>query len=126
LDQIRQKLRFQIDGQIGEHVATKSSVEWAWYSHDQHFQGFLAFQEIGLKSLKTASSWRIRLAYFNTDNYDSRIYAYESDLLYQFSVPALYGKGFRFYVNGKVKICENIEMWMKVSRSWLKPAAVSG
>ena len=118
LDQIRQKLRFQLDGQIGEHVATKSRVEWAWYSHDQHSQGFLAFQEIGLKSLKTASSWRIRLAYFNTDNYDSRIYAYESDLLYQFSVPALYGKGFRFYVNGKVKICENIEMWMKVSRSW--------
>ncbi|MBP8156019.1 MAG: helix-hairpin-helix domain-containing protein, partial [Leadbetterella sp.] len=36
-----------------------------------------------------------RLAYFNTDSYDSRIYAYENDVLYAVSFPAYYGKGWR-------------------------------
>lgn len=34
--------------------------------------------------------------YFRTDDYDSRIYAYEGGLLYTFYTPSFYGKGFRY------------------------------
>lgn len=34
--------------------------------------------------------------YFNTDDYDSRIYASEKGLLYTFYTPSFYGKGFRY------------------------------
>lgn len=34
--------------------------------------------------------------YFRTDDYDSRIYAYERGLLYTFYTPSFYGKGFRY------------------------------
>lgn len=34
-------------------------------------------------------------AYFNADNYDSRLYAYERGPLYSFSYPAFYGRGMR-------------------------------
>ena len=37
------------------------------------------------------------ISYYNTDDYDSRIYAYERGLLYQFSFPMFYGKGFTMH-----------------------------
>jgi hypothetical protein len=42
---------------------------------------------------------------FETDSYASRIYAFENDVLYAFSSPAYYGKGWGFYfiVNYKPK-----------------------
>lgn len=39
-----------------------------------------------------------RLAAFDTDGYDARVYAYESDVRYGFSIPALAGRGTRAYV----------------------------
>lgn len=39
-----------------------------------------------------------RLALFDTDGYAARLYAYEHDLLYAFSVPALAGRGRRAYL----------------------------
>lgn len=118
LEQVRQKLRIQLNCNWSESFFTKNRVEWSWYKHDHRSNGFLVFQDIGIKLPKLNSSWWFRFAWFNTDDYDSRIYAYENDMLYQFSVPALYGKGYRIYGNGKVKICENLELWMKASRSW--------
>lgn len=35
------------------------------------------------------------IAYFNTDDYDSRIYSYEKSLLYSFSIPTFWGEGLR-------------------------------
>jgi hypothetical protein len=39
-----------------------------------------------------------RLAFFDTDGYAARIYAYEHDLSYSFSVPVLFDQGRRSYV----------------------------
>ena len=118
LDQTRQKLRLQLNGKLSETFFVKSRVEWVWYQHEQYSAGILVFQDFGFKTEQIESGWWLRFAYFNTDDYDSRVYAYENDLLYQFSVPAFYGEGFRFYLNGKVKICENLDVWIKASRSW--------
>ena len=37
-----------------------------------------------------------RITYFNTDNWDTRIYNYENDVLYHFTIPAYYDKGIRY------------------------------
>ena len=118
LDQIRQKLRIHLNGALGRQFFLKSRVELSWYQQEQTSAGWLFFQDFGYRARQNLSNWWLRLAYFNTDDYDSRIYAYENDLLYQFSVPALYGEGLRFYLNGKVKVCEKIDFWVKASRSW--------
>lgn len=46
-----------------------------------------------------------RVQYFRTDDYSTRIYAYERDLLYSYSVPAVYDHGWRYYLqlNGKLQ-----------------------
>jgi hypothetical protein len=40
----------------------------------------------------------LRYALFDTDDYNSRIYSFENDMLYAFSIPAFYDQGSRLYV----------------------------
>jgi hypothetical protein len=54
-----------------------------------------------------------RFCPFYTDDWDSRIYVYENDLLYSFSIPALYGKGSRSYIMTKWKISDFAELRIK-------------
>ena len=59
-----------------------------------------------------ASPWHItgRLAYFNTDDYDSRIYAYENDIIYSFLIPAYFQQGIRAYVNVRYKFYKGLTL----------------
>ncbi len=117
-DQHREKLRFHLNGDINDNFFVRSRVEFMFYSHDHKSDGLLAFQDFGFTSEKLNSTCWLRISYFNTDDYDSRVYAYENDLLYQFSIPSFYGEGVRSYLNGKVKICEKTNLWIKASRTW--------
>ena len=62
--------------------------------------------------LKTFSGV-IRLQYFETDGYNSRLYAYENDVLYSFSIPVFYDKGLKYYVNINYDINKKITLWIK-------------
>jgi len=118
LDQVRQSVRLQLSGRISPSVAVKSRLEQSVFHHDHDSYGFFISQDVGYQPEKSPLTLWGRIAYFNTGDYDSRIYAYENDLLYSFSIPAFYGRGIRSYLTGKVKVCEKAEFWYKVSRSW--------
>jgi hypothetical protein len=60
-------------------------------------RGYLGISGLGYR--KSRFSINIAAAMFETDDYDSRIYAYESDLLYHFSLPSFYGRGIHYYIN---------------------------
>ncbi|PTN07226.1 hypothetical protein [Mangrovibacterium marinum] len=117
-DQVRQGLRAQLDGELNSQFSIRTRLEHSFYEHDHNSDGFLVSQDLAYHHVNNRSKMWIRLAYFDTDDYDARIYAYENDLLYQFSIPAFYGEGLRAYVNGKVKICEKVELWLKCARTW--------
>jgi len=61
--------------------------------------GWMIYQDLIYKP-KWPAKYQIKLRYalFDTDGYDSRIYAYEHDVLYSFSVPAYYYRGSRAYL----------------------------
>ncbi len=63
------------------------------------------------------SSFSARMVFFKTDNWDTRIYLYEKDVLYHFSVPALYDEGTRFYINYNRTIGKHIKIWIKYGRT---------
>lgn len=62
--------------------------------------------------LKPVSA-NLRLQYFETDNYDSRIYAYENDVLYGFSIPAFSDKGYRYYTNINYDFSKKLSVWLR-------------
>lgn len=118
VDRLRQSIRVNLTGEINRSLTVKSRFEQSFFRHDHYSTGFLVSQDLGYHTEKWLATVWGRIAYFKTGDYDARIYAWENDLLYQFSIPALYGEGIRSYLTGKVKICEKVEFWYKVSRTW--------
>ncbi|HUP11814.1 MAG TPA: hypothetical protein VM187_06370, partial [Niastella sp.] len=68
----------------------------------------------------------LRLQYFNTDGYNSRIYAYESDVLYSFSIPAFFNTGFRYYFNLQYDVFKKLSVWLRWSQTIYKKGATIG
>ncbi len=84
--------------------------------------GLLFYQDVRLKP-RTHLSIDGRVAVFDTDSYDSRIYEYESELHGTFVNPALYGKGIRMYVLTRYDL-GSFEVSLKYSTT-LKPGTRS-
>lgn len=80
--------------------------------------GYLAYQDAGYSFSKIPLTLSARFAVFNTDSYDARLYAFESDVLYAYSIPAYYYKGTRSYLLIKYKISKNIDFWFRISQTW--------
>lgn len=70
-------------------------------------------------------SLTVRFALFNTADYNSRTYMYEKDVLYHFSMPAYFGKGFRNILVVKFRLMKQIDLWIKAARSvWFNQLTV--
>jgi hypothetical protein len=76
-------------------------------------KGILMSQDVVYKFRQTPVTIWFRYCIFNTDNWDSRLYSYENDLLHTFSIPALSGEGTRSYVMVKWEIRDIAELRVK-------------
>lgn len=76
-------------------------------------RGMLLSQDISYRFRKIPVSVWLRYCIFNTDNWDSRLYIYENDLIYSFSIPALSGKGSRSYILLSWKSGKMVELRIK-------------
>ena len=72
---------------------------WLNKNKDEKETGFLGLMDIFYKPKKTSVNGSVRIQYFETDGYDSRIYAYENDVPYSYSIPVFFDKGVRYYLN---------------------------
>ena len=107
-------LRLNYDQRINSYISVQSRVEWVTYLFDQEkSNGLLLFQDIEFKFKKIPLKIYSRYAIFDTDNYDARVYAYENDLLYVFSIPSYYYKGIRSYLMLKYEISNKIDLWLR-------------
>ncbi len=86
--------------------------------------GYMIYQDIAYTAPLSKISGNIRVAYFNTSSYDSRIYAYEDDVLYNFSFGMYNGKGTRTYINLKYKLFKKADVWARYAIFYY-PEAVS-
>lgn len=111
--QLINRLRFNYAQILNDQFSMKTRVEFSFYTKENHENGFLIFQDMMYKPTETPFALNGRLAYFKTDGYNSRLYAYENDVLYSFSVPALFGNGVRSYLNFQYKFSANLQAWLK-------------
>ena len=62
-------------------------------------------------------SLRLRLQGFDVREWDNRIYLYEHDVLYAFSIPATYGLGGRAYLCLRWQIIPQLSLYFKLSET---------
>ena len=108
-------VKFNINYSVRD-VYFSNKAEYAHYRNDDgsDSQGFFICQDVAYKPENKPFSLTFRYALFDTDDYDARVYAYESDVLYSFSVPALSGKGMRVYLLGKWKPFDKLTLYARV------------
>ena len=75
--------------------------------------GVVFFQDIQYNKLGSPFSVSIRYVNFDTDDYDTRIYAYENDIPGVFSIPSYYYQGRRFYALVKFHFSKGIDFWLR-------------
>ncbi|MFN9710826.1 MAG: helix-hairpin-helix domain-containing protein [Bacteroidota bacterium] len=112
--------RVQLDLNYNKSVTVRNRIEMLNLHQAGALKqsGFLCFLDLLYKPMMKPYAFNMRLQYFEADSYDSRIYAYENDVMYQFSIPAFYGQGYRGYINGRLKMGKNWNIWMRLSRLW--------
>lgn len=115
----RKNWRVQTQYKISPVVTLRQRLDAMWYDKGGPLEsnGFLAFFDVFCKPMLKPVSGNIRLQYFETDNFDSRIYAYENDVLYGFSIPAFSDKGFRYYANINYDVSKKLSFWLRVART---------
>ena len=113
--QLINRIRFNFTHDLSEQISLKSRLEFSFYNKQNSESGFLICQDLIYKPIEKPFKLNGRLAYFKTDGYNSRLYAYENDLLYTFSIPALYGDGVRGYINFQHNLNDKFTLWLKLA-----------
>lgn len=116
--QLINRIRFNFIRELNEQLTIKSRLEFSFYTKQSSEKGFLIYQDVVFKPLEKRFAMNGRLAYFRTDGYYSRLYAYENDLLYSFSVPALFGQGIRSYFNFQYRFRDRFTLWLKLASTY--------
>jgi hypothetical protein len=114
------KIRLDLSYQVNQQLALKNRVEITRFEEINipAEYGLMMYQDIFYALKEIPLSMNLRFAVFDTESYNTRIYAYESDLLYAFSIPAYYSSGTRFYFNLKYSVSRSIDFWFKYSQTY--------
>ncbi len=111
----RQNFRLNLSFKPDGIITLKTRIEttdWKMPGFEKR-NGFLIYQDIAYNNPEKPWQLSGRYALFDTDTYEERLYAYESDVLYAFSIPSYYYKGSRFYLMGKYSIGRSIDIWLR-------------
>ncbi len=111
----KRSLLLNADYEVTPTISMKTRLQTSSYNlGGSKSTGYALMQDIRYQI------WRLRFdarfAIFDTDNYDNRIYAFERDLLYTFSIPAYSGNGTRSYIMMRYSINKRINLWIKYGR----------
>lgn len=116
LDQVkREGYRVEINWQLNKTWSFENRIEFSQFKKGNSSSEFgrLIYQDVNYQPPFSKISANMRLAYFNTPSYNSRIYAYEDDVLYSFAFGLYNGKGFRSYFNIKYSLGKKLNFWAR-------------
>lgn len=89
----------------------RTQADFSLARHNRESCGFMVSQSAGYDAGKI--QLYLSANYFDTDNYDSRLYAYERGTTYSFSFPAFHGNGMRCALMARADILRNLTVTAK-------------
>jgi hypothetical protein len=113
----QENYRIEASYPVSRSVTFKQRIEAVNYAPAEGTKetGYVFFTDVSYRAPKTPFTLTGRYAIFDTDGYNSRIYTYEKEVLYAFSVPGLSGVGSRMYLLTKYSPTRNIDLWLRYS-----------
>ncbi|MBL0113655.1 MAG: helix-hairpin-helix domain-containing protein [Saprospiraceae bacterium] len=97
----KKSYRFNFNYQWSKSLETRNRIEASHFktSSNTKYHGWMIYQDLLYHPIDHPVTLSTRLAYYDVENFDAGIYAYENDLLYNFYVPVYSGRGWRNYFN---------------------------
>lgn len=113
----QKKIRYQTSYQTISGFKTKFQLEYIQFTGTtgENSNGWMASQGLSYADLKFPVQVDLGMSYFHTDNWDTRISAYEKNILYAFSFPTFYGEGLRAYSVIKYPVLKNMTFYAKIA-----------
>ncbi|MBN2522811.1 MAG: helix-hairpin-helix domain-containing protein [Bacteroidales bacterium] len=112
--------RFNASYHAGDNLRLQNRMELSRTSsdHEKTNYGLLCSQDLIYSLNAVPVEFSIRIAGFNVQEYDARIYSYERDVLYAYTSYMHYGKGWRFIAMAKWEASEFLTFWLRLSQSY--------
>lgn len=121
------RLRNHLSYNITPSLTWKTRLEYAFHLKDGiESYGYMIYQDLIFKPRQWPIALSGRYMLFDTDDYNSRIYAYENDLLYEFYIPAFYSRGSRIYINVRYDFLKRYTFEFRYAQSYLPEAETIG
>ena len=113
------KIRIHMSYSLSSNFQLRNRIELNRINRkdESNDNGYLLYQDLIYKTEKLPLTIYFRYALFDTDSYYSRIYTYENDLLYAYSIPALYFRGAHTYIMLKYSVSRSADIWIKYTRT---------
>lgn len=106
----RHNLRVDMRYQVNPASWFSWRVEKTWVKTSSASEGLMIYQDFGRQIASANLDLVLRTALIDVPDFQARIYAYESDLLYRFAIPAYFGKAFRAYLRAKWRLAERLNV----------------
>jgi len=116
LDDVKKEsYRLDVSWQVNKKWSFQNRAEISQYKKGTAVRefGYLIYQDVKYAPTFSKISGNVRVAYFDTPSYNSRIYAYEDDVLYSFAFGMYSGKGVRTYLNLKYNLSKKLNIWAR-------------
>lgn len=119
MNTLRTEFRLFLMVQAAPSIILKNRIEYVKVQPEfgKVQNGYLMYQDILFRPERFPLEASFRYALFDTDSYDSRIYAYENDVLYAFSIPSFFDKGQKVYLMLRWKALKWMDLWLRVART---------
>jgi hypothetical protein len=123
----RQSLRLHGDYRFSPRLRLRARLEAVRFATPgaPDAYGLVLYQDVQWHFLKTLQL-NLRLAFFDTDRFEARVFTYEQDLLYTFSVPALAGRGERTYALVQWRLTPRLTLQAKAAVTRYEEARTVG
>jgi hypothetical protein len=121
--------RFHFSSKVSSSFSIRTRAEFIRYASDLSVSnGFMIYQDINYHPMNSRWKLNIRYVMMDTDDYDSRIYAYENDVLYSFSISSYSDAGSRLICNVRFKFTRSMDVWFRYAATFYsnKEAVGSG
>ena len=107
VDKLLRNWRTHVNFHLNRNITLRNRIEFCWSgkpADDSSGTGFLFYTDVLYKPFGKGWSGGARFQVFETNGYDTRLYAYENDVLFASSTPAFFDKGARIYSYFRVRL----------------------